>query len=185
MQYLKELGSPYLRRLQNIAGYRCFAKRLVPKISVHEATADNMLAIVHWLTPNEDPTQVIQHDPDVSNWVAEHHGLPVGFVQLVHRPPDYFPYDGFWLFSLMVRTAWRGAGIGECLSQKVIERAKLEGALILNLLVYEDNYRAVGLYQKLGFKIHAIPDLEIQLNQEYIETGRRRILMQKQLDDPV
>ena len=178
MQYLKELGSPILRGMQNLTIYRRIIKRLAPETMVHEATAENLMAIACWLTPGENPTQFIQDDPDVTNWVAEYQGKPVGFVQLVQRPVEYFPYDGFWLFSLIVKTAWRGAGIGERLSQTVIKHAQKEGALVLNLLVYKDNFRAIGLYQKLGFKIQTIPELETQLDREYVETGRRRVLMQ-------
>jgi len=67
------------------------------------------------------------------------------------------------------------------LSQAVIERASKEGAPTLDLLVYEDNVRAIRLYRKLGFEIHPIAELDPQSESERASTARRRVIMRKRL----
>jgi ribosomal protein S18 acetylase RimI-like enzyme len=170
-----------LRRLQSLTLYRRLGRRAGFGVTLREATDADQLAVQRWLNPQGDSSHGVQHDPDVTNWVAEYRGQLAGFVQLVRHPPEHAPYVGHWLFSLTIKTLWRGLGIGEALSQAVIERARVEGALALNLLVYEDNVSAIGLYRKLGFEMHTLPDLEPQLESERTSTGRRRVVMRKRL----
>jgi ribosomal protein S18 acetylase RimI-like enzyme len=68
------------------------------------------------------------------------------------------------------------------LTQAVIERARAEGAQTLDLLVFNDNFRAIQLYRKLGFEMHIIQELEPQLVRESTPSGRRRVTMRKRLE---
>jgi ribosomal protein S18 acetylase RimI-like enzyme len=51
----------------------------------------------------------------------------------------------------------------------------------LDLVVFNDNTRAIRLYRKLGFQMNAIPGLEAQLESERTPSGRRRVVMRKRL----
>lgn len=181
MRYLYKIAGTILRRVQSFALYRRLGRRMTSGITLREATEDDQLAVHHWLNPNGDPSSVLQRNGNVTNWVADHHGQLAGFVQLVRHPPENFPYTGYWLFSLNVKSIRQGLGIGDMLSQAVIERAKAEGAPMLDLLVFEDNVRAIRLYRKLGFEIYTISELEAQLEIERMSTGRKRIVMRKRL----
>ena len=181
MNLLHKVAVEFLRRLQNLALYRRLGRRALRSITLREVTAADLVARHLWLNPNGAPFHSIQPNPNVTNWVADYYGHLAGFVQLVHNSSDNTLFTGYWLFSLYIKTQWQGLGIGERLSQMVIERAKVEGAPTLDLLVYEDNIRAIRLYRKLDFEMHTIPELEIQLENERATTGRRRVVMRKKL----
>jgi ribosomal protein S18 acetylase RimI-like enzyme len=108
----------------------------------------------------------------------------VGFAQLLRHADDHFPYEGHWLVNLRVTPWYRGMGIGEELSRRVIQGAKEQGAKELLLIVTEDNRAAVGLYRKLGFERALIPRLEEHLERERQTTGLKRIVMRKALPSP-
>jgi ribosomal protein S18 acetylase RimI-like enzyme len=150
-------------------------------IILREATRADQIAVQHWLNPDRASPNDLEVDLNVTNWVVTCFRQITGFVQLVRQPPGISPYPGYWLFSLNVNARWRGLGIGETLCQAVIERSRLEGAQTLDLLVFEDNIRAIQLYGKLGFEKYTIPDLEKQLESERDSAGRRRMMMRKQL----
>jgi len=150
-------------------------------MTLREATDADRLAVQCWLDPQGDAARGVQRNPNVTEWVAQWHGQLAGFVQLVRHPPEHFPYTGYWLFGLTIKPHWQGLGIGEMLSQAVLDRTRAEGAQTLDLLVFDDNVRALGLYRKLGFKLHTIPELEPQLESERAQCGRRRVVMRKRL----
>jgi ribosomal protein S18 acetylase RimI-like enzyme len=183
MPRLYKVSGVIWRRLQDLALYRCIRRLTASGIILRQATDTDRLAVYGWHNPNSDPAHDVQHNPDVTNWVAEYHGQLAGFVQLVRHLPEHAPYTGYWLFSLHTKPCWQGLGIGERLSQAVIARARLEGAPMLNLVVYENNVRAIRLYLKLGFEMHTLPELEPQLEGERASTGRRRVVMRKRLAD--
>jgi len=183
MKLLHQIASTTLRRLQSLTLYRRLGRRVVSGVTLREATDADRLAVQRWLNPNGNPEQGVLHDPKVTHWVAEYHGQLAGFVELVRHPPEHFPYTGYWLSSLYTKHRWHGLGIGAALSQTVIERARMEGAPVLDLVVYEDNVRAIRLYYKLGFEMHTLPELEPKSEGERASTGRRRVVMRKRLDD--
>jgi ribosomal protein S18 acetylase RimI-like enzyme len=181
MNPLYKIAGAMLHRFQNLAIYRSFGRRVVSGVTLREASEADQRAVQRWLDPNSDPTQELRPNSNVTNWVAEVHGQLAGFVQLVRHPPEHAPYVGYWLFTLYTKPRWQGLGIGEALSRAVIERARSENAPMLDLVVYEDNVRAVRLYRKLGFEICTIPELEPQLESERVTSGRRRVVMRKHL----
>ena len=127
------------------------------------------------------PYQSQPPNPDVTNWVARCGVKISGFVQLVYHPEAHFPWVGHWLFSLTVWGRYRGLGIGEKLTRRVIKQARDQGAQDLLLAVFEDNKRAIGLYEKLGFEHVTVPALEPLFKEEKQNSGRRRIVMHKPL----
>jgi len=165
--------------VQNNALYRRLGRRSISGVTLYEANDADRLAVQRWLNPNRDPAQGAIRNPNTTDWIAKYHGQIAGFVQLIRNPPGSTNYPGYWLFSLYTRSRWQGLGIGEMLSLAVIERARMEGAPVLDLVVYEDNLRAIRLYRKLGFEMYTIPELEPQLESERAASGRRRVVMRK------
>jgi ribosomal protein S18 acetylase RimI-like enzyme len=172
------------RRARDLPLYRRLGRKVMSGIAVREASDADRLAAQRWLNPHGEPVSALQGNPYATDWVADHLGQIAGFVQMVRHPPEHLPYTGYWLFSLCVRPHWQGLGIGERLSQAVIAQAATEGAQTLDLLVFEDNARAIGLYRKLGFALHTNPDLEPELECGRNPAGHRRVVMRKQLAGP-
>lgn len=119
--------------------------------------------------------------PDVTNFIACRKDKIFGFVQLVRHKEDALPGSGHWLFSLYVWPLFRGMGIGEALSRRVMEQARMENVRELSLLVYEDNRAAFCMYEKLGFAKVIIPTLEKMLEEERKVFGRRRVVLRRGL----
>lgn len=172
-----------LRRLQTRPRFRTWVKRYRPAFTLEEALPRDLLVVHAWLNPDSDATPM-QQLPGVTNFVAKRGNQVLGFVQLVRHPPEHFPYVGAWLFSLVVRARYRGMGIGEALTRRVIEQASAEGARELRLLVYADNAPAINLYRKLGFEIIDAPEFAQRLDSEAHQTGRRRVVMQISFVEP-
>lgn len=170
----------WILRIQNQSPYRRLAGFLKSKIQIKEASEKDWKAVYYLMNPNQgDPRP--QSGTNATNFVAKKKDTIVGFIQLVRRPESSGAHSGHWLFSLIVRLRYRGMGIGEALSQKVIAEATQEGVEKLKLFVFEDSQPAVRLYKKLGFVKTVIPELESQLEEEKKQLGRRRIVMEKTL----
>jgi ribosomal protein S18 acetylase RimI-like enzyme len=169
-----------LNRAQSFAVYRAVAGRLAPRVEIVDANEADLAAVQRHLNPlsmlgRREP------DPCVTEWVAKRGAKVVGFVQLVYHPESHAPWLGYWLFSLTVWRQYRGQGIGEALTRRVIAHAQREGATELLLVVYEDNVPAIALYRRLGFVGVTLAALEPSLAPEKRESGRRRIVMRKLL----
>lgn len=171
----------WLRQIQAIRLFRRLASFFSPHFTIREASpADMTLVGAHFNPGSGSPPQM--PDPGVTNFIACRKNRIVGFVQLVHRMKNVPPYSGYWLFSLHVWPLYRGIGIGEALSRKIMEQARMENARELSLLVYEDNPAALKLYAKLGFARVIVPELEKMLEEEKSASGRRRVVLRRQLD---
>ena len=76
--------------------------------------------------------------------VAEHQAGLIGFVSA--GPPRELPSFDIELFALYVRAAWWGAGVGHALFvSAVADRTAC-------LWVLEGNDRAIGFYERQGFR---------------------------------
>lgn len=175
---LRKLLGCCLRKFQGFSLYRKIAKFLRLRIRIIETTEEDTVKVHRWFNPGCDIP--ISHNPNVTNFVAKNGKDVIGFIQLVRHSQDS-PYTGYWLFSLTVKTLYRGWGIGEELSRAVMEKAKQENARELSLLVRQDNYKAINLYKKLGFERKISLALEEKLEEEKNKTGRRRMVMSKVL----
>ncbi|MEI8355752.1 MAG: GNAT family N-acetyltransferase [Deltaproteobacteria bacterium] len=178
MGKLRRIAGMALRNLLGFGLYRLIGRGVTIRVATY---ADN-LKVQRWLNPDGNPEHSSRRNPDVTDWVAHWYGQLAGFVQLVRHPPEHSPYTGYWLFSLYVKSPLRGAGIGGKLSQEVIALASAEGAQTVDLLVFNDNFPAIRLYSKLGFEMHTIRELEPKLVAEEKLSGRRRVVMRKQLE---
>jgi len=109
--------------------------------------------------------------------LVAHAGRRLAGAAMLIRPADQAAYPDWWIFSMLVRLVFRGAGIGERLVRLALEQAAAEGGERVHLLVSEDNRAAIELYRKMGFQPSALPVLGRQLDAEAGCEGRRRIIM--------
>ena len=167
-----------LRRAQALPLYRSLGRKFATCVAIAEASAVDMEKVYRHFNMTE-PNFAQPPDPNVTNWVAKRGQKVVGFVELVRHLPEHHPWIGRWLFSLEVWKCYRGFGIGERLTQLVIDKTIMEGAPELLLAVFKDNARAISLYRKLGFEQVTLPALEPHLEAEKQQFGRRRIVMRK------
>ncbi len=176
----RRIAGRALMFMQGFLFYRRFGRKLSHLIAIDKASESDMEE-VHKRFNSHSMYRRQPDNPHVINWVARSSGKVIGFIQSVYHPEENFPWVGHWLFSLHVWSLYRGRGIGGKLSRQVIEKAAELGAKELNLVVYEDNRRAISLYSKLGFTHTEIAGLEPLLSSEKLNTGRRRIVMRKDL----
>jgi ribosomal protein S18 acetylase RimI-like enzyme len=73
--------------------------------------------------------------------------------------------------------------VGEALTRQVIHHAAKRGATELFLALFEDNARAISLYEKLGFVRTTVPALEPLFREEEQRLKRRRFIMRKALEE--
>jgi diamine N-acetyltransferase len=88
--------------------------------------------------------------------LVEENGIPMGFA-------SYSAYGEplqYKLHKLYVRTDTQGKGLGKSLLEEVVSRVKTAGGHSLLLQVNRNN-RAVGFYQKMGFRIEREEDISI------------------------
>lgn len=169
-----------LLKAQSISVYRKLGRLLVQQVNISVAEENDMEKIHQYFNPST-PYYKQAPAPNVTSLVAKQKGKLVGVVRLINNPNDHFPRAGYWLFSLHVKSKYRGLGIGEKLVSLCIEEAKKRGASELFLLVNEDNRRAINLNDKLGFKAVILNELEPMHEEEMHRFGLKRIVMKKAL----
>ena len=178
----RRMGASALRGFQGMGPYRAMGRRLTPRVDIEEVDARELRAAQRMYGPAEGgPPPDTGGGQEVTNWVARRKGKTAGFVQLVRISVPESPWAGDWLFSLLVKGRYRGLGIGEALTRRVIDEAQRGGAGSLMLVVYEDNERALRLHGKLGFAPCIVEALEAGLEAERQLGGRRRVVLRKGL----
>ena len=177
----RRAASAVLLGMQSVRLCRALGRRWSLRMVLAEPSAEDMAAVdAHF--DQASPTPPPDPDPTTTNHVARIRTKVVGFVQFVRRLDRDSPSAGYWLCSLVVRTRYRGLGIGEALARRVIEQAQREAATELLLAVFEDNTRAIGLYRKLGFQYITLPALEPELEADRQRWGRRRYVMRRKIE---
>ncbi len=169
-----------LTKAQSSNVYRWVGKFIANNMIIREASEEDIRAIYCLWAVERSPADTSCDCQRVTRWVGLISGNHAGFVELVRNSTDS-PWGGHWLFSLWVRTRWRGLGLGEKLVRVVMGRSLAEGSDKLDLMVDEDNARAVCLYEKLGFLRVTLPDIEPLLLSEQQSSARRRVVMRKRL----
>lgn len=111
--------------------------------------------------------------------IARVGGRIAGAAFITRFPENEALYPDWWIFGMLVRTRYRGAGIDEGLVRTALEKAVKEGTARMNLVVFEQNRVAVNLYRKMGFRPASIPGLNGQLEEEVRRGERRRIIMSR------
>ena len=105
-------------------------------------------------------------------------GRRIGSAQLIRFEKDT-PFGEYpWLFSMRVRSLFRGGGVGRGLTSLAVSRAELSGDKTIGLLVEETNKQAVNLYISMDFEIVSFSDLSSDL-RERVGTGKAVMLRKK------
>jgi ribosomal protein S18 acetylase RimI-like enzyme len=179
--WLRRASSRVLARLQGSTVLRALLHYCRPTFGIHAATPAELVRVAAWLDlpAAHDLTAAPTTSPGLTNYVAVRGTELLGFVRLLRHPAGDVPRAGHWLYSLAVRTRYRGMGIGEKLVRHVLDQAASEGAPELLLTVFEDNSPARALYEKIGFERVTIAALETELAGDVARYGRRRIPMRK------
>lgn len=87
-------------------------------------------------------------------WVAEaDDGDVVGSVSVVTEWSNFRGGYYWWVQSLFVTPAHRGAGLVDALLDFVADAARVAGALDLRLYDLQSNKRAIGAYRRCGFQV--------------------------------
>jgi diamine N-acetyltransferase len=92
-------------------------------------------------------------DPDYLTLVAEVDGHPAGYTQLRRGPAPaaVTGADPLEVFRFYVDRSWHGQGLAQELMRAALEHARMAGAGMLWLGVWERNPRAIAFYRKSGF----------------------------------
>lgn len=98
-------------------------------------------------------------------YVARLGGRVVGWAWIDERGADDELFPGVSIWTLGVRTPFRGMGLGAALVGAAIERAQAGGHERVSVVVRAGNDPAVALYQKLGFDRHRTPALDAYLER--------------------
>jgi len=98
-------------------------------------------------------------DQNVSLFVAETDGKPVGFIQIVIKDAPAFPVVVprrlAIVDSLLVCSRFQKQGIGKMLMDKGQEWAISKGATSIELNVCEFNQAAMSFYEKSGYRVYS------------------------------
>lgn len=139
-------------------------------MEIRKATKDDVIHIVAMLADDElgskrenftDPLpqayyesfQKIDNDPNHYLIVAEEDGEIIGTAQLSFIP--YLTYQGgirSQIEAVRIKSDRRGTGLGESLFKWMINKARENGAHLLQLTTDKQRPDALRFYEKLGFK---------------------------------
>ena len=98
-------------------------------------------------------------------YVAEENGKVIGLGILMNHGNLRKKHVG--VITLMVNSDYQNKGIG--LMDKLINLSESLNIIRLELCVFRDNYKAINLYKKFGFKEEGIKVKSALKNGEYID----------------
>lgn len=100
-------------------------------------------------------------------YVAEENGKVIGLGILMNHGNLRKKHVG--VITLMVNSDYQNKGIGSLLMDKLINLSESLNIIRLELCVFRDNYKAINLYKKFGFKEEGIKVKSVLKNGEYID----------------
>ena len=100
-------------------------------------------------------------------YVAEENGKVIGLGILMNHGTLRKKHVG--VITLMVNSDYQNKGIGSLLMDKLINLSESLNIIRLELCVFRDNYKAINLYKKFGFKEEGIKVKSALKNGEYID----------------
>jgi len=182
----------FLILLQGVKPYRVLAKKWIgTKVRYRTATAEDFPRLSRLYNYKKfpelaDPIGEIDHQFNGLKGfgytlIALVRGKIAGATVIKRFFEDEIRCTDWWLFGMLVRIRYRGAGIGEGMLRVALEKASEEGAVKMNLLIFERNKAAVNLCRKMGFVQTFIPGMDDQLEKEVSLGENRRIIMTKPL----
>ncbi|ELC8406093.1 GNAT family N-acetyltransferase [Clostridium perfringens] len=100
-------------------------------------------------------------------YVAEENGKVIGLGILMNHGNLRKKHVG--VITLMVNSDYQNKGIGSLLMDKLINLSESLNIIRLELCVFRDNYKAINLYKKFGFKEEGIKIKLALKNGEYVD----------------
>lgn len=100
-------------------------------------------------------------------YVAEENGKVIGLGILMNHGNLRKKHVG--VITLMVNSYYQNKGIGSLLMDKLINLSESLNIIRLELCVFRDNYKAINLYKKFGFKEEGIKIKSALKNGEYVD----------------
>lgn len=100
-------------------------------------------------------------------YVAEENGKVIGLGILMNHGNLRKKHVG--VITLMVNSDNQNKGVGSLLMDKLINLSESLNIIRLELCVFRDNYKAINLYKKFGFKEEGIKIKSALKNGEYID----------------
>ncbi|MCI2779212.1 N-acetyltransferase family protein [Clostridium perfringens] len=100
-------------------------------------------------------------------YVAEENGKVIGLGILMNHGNLRKKHVG--VITLMVTSDYQNKGVGSLLMDKLISLSESLNVIRLELCVFRDNYKAINLYKKFGFKEEGIKVKSALKNGEYID----------------
>ncbi|MDU6696626.1 MAG: GNAT family N-acetyltransferase [Clostridium perfringens] len=111
--------------------------------------------------------KIINRDKNQYWYVAEENGKVIGLGILMNHGNLRKKHVG--VITLMVNSDYQNKGIGSLLMDKLINLSESLNIIRLELCVFRDNYKAINLYKKFGFKEEGIKVKSALKNGEYID----------------
>ena len=100
-------------------------------------------------------------------YVAEENGKVIGLGILMNHGNLRKKHVG--VITLMVNSDYQNKGIGSLLMDKLINLSESLNIIRLELCVFRDNYKAINLYKKFGFKEEGLKIKSALKNGEYVD----------------
>ena len=100
-------------------------------------------------------------------YVAEENGKVIGLGILMNHGNLRKKHVG--VITLMVNSDNQNKGVGSLLMDKLINLSESLNIIRLELCVFRDNYKAINLYKKFGFKEEGIKIKSALKNGEYAD----------------
>ena len=100
-------------------------------------------------------------------YVAEENGKVIGLGILMNHGNLRKKHVG--VITLMVNSNYQNKGVGSLLMDKLINLSESLNIIRLELCVFRDNYKAINLYKKFGFKEEGIKVKSALKNGEYAD----------------
>ena len=100
-------------------------------------------------------------------YVAEENGKVIGLGILMNHGNLRKKHVG--VITLMVNSDNQNKGVGSLLMDKLINLSESLNIIRLELCVFRDNYKAINLYKKFGFKEEGIKIKSALKNGEYVD----------------
>ena len=105
---------------------------------------------------------------EVASVAAFVEGLVVGHCDVHRRRFRDDRHTG--VFGIAILDGYRGVGIGERMTERVLDGAREIGIQLVELDVFSNNEAAIGLYEKMGFvKVGRVPDKIFRRDRYYDE----------------
>jgi diamine N-acetyltransferase len=103
------------------------------------------------VAPNVYSIAQAQFIPGSKSCCIYHGDEMVGYTLYELTQDDDDGHPLLWVSRLMMAEGQRGKGYGRAVLQQLIADARQQGCVEISLSTHPDNFKAIGLYESLGF----------------------------------